>query len=98
MAALSALFPSMRGVPGTDPWDPVELIEWCNGPAPTSGSRWAARFLLAVWDGYADWADPQAVEPCLASDGRFEIVKAWSIWDNPHRQAALAWLTNPFWP
>jgi hypothetical protein len=46
MAALAVWFPSMRGVPGTDPWSVEHLIEWSHPGAPTSGSIWAARFLL----------------------------------------------------
>ena len=55
MARLAHLFPSMRGVPGTDPWDAQQLIDWLKSPAPTSGSSAAARFLLGVWNGGMIW-------------------------------------------
>jgi len=60
MSALAKLFPTMTRwdgskVPGTDPWDPHELVHWLNtGGEPTSGSRHAAMFLLSVWNR-DDW-------------------------------------------
>ncbi len=93
MAALGQLFPSMRGVPGVEPWSVEELIAWCNSGAPTSGSGWAARFLLAVWNPGTDWT-----EFGLPSRGKFDLMEAWSCWDDPHRAAALQWLEAPFWP
>ena len=93
MAALAAEFPSMRGVPGTDPWDVEHLIEWSNSGAPTSGSIWAARFLLSVWNPSTNWNDFG-----LPGAGKFDLHEAWSCWDNPHRAAALKWLEAPFWP
>src|SRR5689334_21363655 len=55
MTALAQLFPSMRGVPGTDPSDVDQLIPWLNGPAPGSGAASAGRFLLSVWNPGTDW-------------------------------------------
>ena len=93
MAALARLFPSMREVPGTDPWSVEDLIAWCNSGAPTSGSGWAARFLLAVWNPGTDWA-----EYGLPGRGKFDLMEAWSCWDERHRAAAFRWLESPFWP
>jgi hypothetical protein len=93
MAALGRLFPSMRGVPGVEPWSVEDLIAWCNSGAPTSGSGWAARFLLAVWNPGTDWT-----EFGLPGRGKFDLMEAWSCWDEPHQSAALQWLEAPFWP
>jgi hypothetical protein len=93
MAALGRLFPSMRRVPGVEPWSVEDLIAWCNSGGPTSGSGWAARFLLAVWNPSTDWT-----EFGLPGRGKFDLMEAWSCWDEPHRTAALQWLEAPFWP
>lgn len=57
MVRLCALFPSLRGKPGTDPWNADDFIEWLSGPAPTSGSRHAAMFVLGVWNPTTDWSE-----------------------------------------
>jgi hypothetical protein len=93
MAALARLFPSMRGVSGADPWSVEDLIAWCNSGAPTSGSGWAARFLLAVWNPGTDWT-----EFGIPGRGKFDLMEAWSCWDDRHRAAVLEWLQAPFWP
>jgi hypothetical protein len=83
----------MRGVPGTDPWDALQLIAWCNTGAPMSGSGWAARFLLSVWNPSTNWN-----EEGLPGAGRFELMEAWAIFDDPHRAGVMQWLDAPFWP
>jgi hypothetical protein len=93
MSALAQLFPSMRGVPGTDPWDVDRLIAWCNTGAPTSGSGWAARFLLTVWNPGTNWN-----EYGLPGAGKFDLMPAWDVFDDPHRAAVIAWLDAPFYP
>jgi hypothetical protein len=93
MTALAALFPSMRRVPGTSPWEVEALIEWSNSGAPTSGSIWAARFLLSVWNSSTNWNVFG-----LPGAGKFDLFEAWSCWDDHHRKAALEWLEAPFWP
>ncbi len=50
MSELANLFPTMRGVPGTNPWNVEALIAWMNTGAPTTGSWHAAMFLLGVWN------------------------------------------------
>jgi hypothetical protein len=91
MTTLAALFPSMRGVPGTDPWNVEMLIEWSNSGAPTSGSIWAARFLLSVWNPSTNWS-----EFGLPGAGKFDVHEAWSCWDDVHRAAAMKWLERRF--
>lgn len=93
MTALARLFPSLRGVPGADPWDVDHLIAWCNSGAPTSGSGWAARFLLGVWNPSTDWTQNGVPSP-----GRFDLLAAWDCLDEKHRAAIIDWLDAPFWP
>jgi hypothetical protein len=111
MSVLAGLFPTMRRhdgtwVPGTKPWEALELVDWLNTSGePTSGSRHAALFLLSVWNR-DDWQvhglkvrklDAKAWKGNRRI-GRFDFSDAWASWDQKHRQAALAWLANPFWP
>jgi hypothetical protein len=93
MTALAKLLPSMRDVPGTDPWDAVQLVAWCNTGAPTSGSGWAARFLLSVWNPSTNWN-----EEGLPGAPRFDLLEAWAIFDDQHRAGVMQWLDAPFWP
>jgi len=72
MQRLCRLFPTLRGVPGTDPWEWDKLLEWLTGPAPTSGSTWAALFVLGVWNPTTDWSDMAQELPlraCRRCDG-----------------------------
>jgi hypothetical protein len=54
MTRLARMFPGLRDADGVDPWDALRLLEWLCGPAPTSGSTWAALFVLGVWNDL-DW-------------------------------------------
>lgn len=82
ITALARSFPALRGAPGLEPWDALALADWAMGPA-SSGQRWAALFVLAVWNRY-DW-------------GRsFDLVAALCTWDEEHWQAFRTWAANPF--
>lgn len=96
MVALAKRFPSMRGVPGTDPFEVGALVRWLNGPAPTSGSRHAAMFLLHVWNAETDWREFGL--KVKAGYGRFNLGRAVASWDYEHRAACLEWLEAPFFP
>jgi len=79
-------FPTMRDVPGVDPWDAEELQAWAQGPR-SHGERVTARFLLSVWDPLLAWQlDP------------FDLMEALRIWDPGHHQAFLRWAADPWWP
>jgi hypothetical protein len=93
MTVLARSFPSMRGVPGTDPWDAESLIAWTQTGAPTSGSIWAARFLLSVWNPGTNWS-----EHGVPGAGKFDLMEAWGVFDDAHRAAVMQWLAAPFWP
>lgn len=97
MAQLCWSFPTLRGVPGTDPWDQYLFARWASGPAPTHASRQAAAFVLAVWNGGTPddggwWNQGDYLA------GRFDVVEAFSIWDRQHQAAFKHWCNAPFWP
>src|SRR6266496_4750317 len=56
MTRLARMFPSLSTASGVEPWDAIQLLEWLCGPAPTSGSTWAALFCLGVWHDL-DWSE-----------------------------------------
>ncbi len=93
IAALGALFPTLRGAPGLAPWEPEQLIAWLNGPAPGSGAQWAGRFVLSAWNSETDWSTLGLAEP-----GRFDLFRAMASWDAQHVAAMTAWIDAPFWP
>lgn len=88
MTALARSFPTLAArAEGVDPWNAEVLDGWACGPVPGSGALHAARFVLAVWNGYAKWE-------C----GPYLAVEAMSVWDREHRSACVAWATDPWWP
>lgn len=91
METLAQLFPSMKGVHAVAPWDAMALVAWMKSGAATGGSRWVARFLLSVWDSGADWGAMGVPAPA-----HFDLVQAWSVWDQAHRDALMLWLRFPF--
>ena len=97
MSELAKLFPTMRGVPGTDPWNVEQLIGWLNTGAPTSGSWHAAMFLLGVWNPSTKW-NQEGVRMRKGASGKFDLFAAFACWDNNHIQAMQEWIANPFWP
>jgi len=102
MDALASLFPSMRELAACSPFNALELVKWLNGPAPTSGSRHAAMFLLNVWNPDTNWCrerfDDGTKLRGKPDAGRFNLGRAMSAWDVEHRAACLAWMEAPFWP
>lgn len=97
MTLLCWSFPSLRGMPGTAPWDQLAFARWISGGARTSGNGQAAAFVLSVWNGGTPddggwWNEGEF------HSGRFDPVEACAVWDAPHRDAFIAWCRNPFWP
>lgn len=84
---LALRFPTLRRAEGLQPWQPVAFDAWAARYAPGAGALHAARFLLALWNGQAEW-----------SCGRFDAVDALATWDRAHRTAFLAWASEPWWP
>lgn len=97
MSELANLFPTMRAVPGTDPWDVHQLIAWMNTGAPTTGSWHAAMFLLGVWNPYTKW-NQEGVKMRKGASGKFDLLVAMQGWDQDHIDAAMEWIRNPFFP
>ncbi len=57
ISALAAQFPSLKTAPGVSPWDPDALNAWAATPAhPGDQARWAARFILNLWDPSRGWS------------------------------------------
>lgn len=105
LSQLGRLFPSMRDVPGVDPWEEDALLEWLCGPAPTSGSFAAAMFLLGVYNSSVDWAQVahergllEALPSPTSPLRRFDLFRAMSCWDRDHVAAFRAWVDAPFIP
>ena len=85
MTNLARTFPSLQGAPGVRPWNPEELDRWATSVA-SHGERVTASFLLAVWTG-SEWPGSP-----------FDLMEALRVWDPPHREAFLAWASDPWWP
>ncbi|MDD9940779.1 MAG: hypothetical protein OXU20_06935 [Myxococcales bacterium] len=101
MGRLCASFPSLRGVPGSDPWDAMQLLTWvCSSGAVTTGGRLAAQFVLQVWNPTTDWG-AQARRILEIEDAElrpFNVVVALARWDDDHERAFRRWAELPFWP
>jgi len=114
MTALCRTFPTLNheNIPGIDPWDPEKLDEWACGAAPSHGALFAARFVLAVWNGRAGRVGKPRKTPEKDSwhgrwrfpfdtqwrCGPFDVVDALGTWDATHREAFIAWVKDPMWP
>jgi hypothetical protein len=84
---LALAFPTLQSAPGVTPWNAKELDNWAFSDAPGSGGKWAARFVLNLWNADTDW-----------DSGLFEVFDAIAAWDEAHRKAFLLWASNPWWP
>lgn len=68
------------------------LLKCCRDIAEStsgSGARFAARFILSVYD-----SDPATA---VRLDLAFDLRRAWQTWDDTHRAAYLAWSAAPWW-
>lgn len=95
MTALVESFPSLRGAPGSAPWDQLAFARWASGPAPSDAMRQAAAFVLSVWNNgnRGNWWNQR---PYRA--GEFDCVLALLLWDYQHKAAFYSWLNDPFYP
>jgi hypothetical protein len=101
MTALARKFPTLRGVPGVDPWDALAFLRWACSPAPSSGAYHAAKFMLGVWSPDTDWTEEARAAGILSGDqriARFDLFQAMGTWDVEHRRAVMTWIHAPFWP
>ncbi len=100
MSQLAHSFPSLKGQPGTEPWNSLEFLHWLCGPAPGSGAVHAGRFVLGVWSPSTDWV-VVAQEKGIGGAGaarRFDLFEALGTWDRAHVAACSAFMDAPFWP
>lgn len=98
METLCYSFPSLRGMPGTAPWDQKRFAKWLASPAPSTGTLQAGLFVLSVWNGDNGTAESRpwwCVENGLDV---FDAVYATKIWDYAHRAAFVQWALKPFYP
>lgn len=97
MEELATAFPTLRGAPGTNPWNLRTFLSWLCGPSPGSGAFAAGCFLLGVWDSRRDWAADAAELDVRLKAGalRFDFHRALGTWDRPHVAALAAWLGFP---
>lgn len=95
MERLCQSFPSLRGAPGTAPWDQHRFARWASGGI-SDGQQLAAQCILAIWNWGAapdDWFNQSPY-----SVGVFDAMAAMRIWDHDHRAAYVGWCLKPFWP
>lgn len=84
--ALAESFHVLADAPGIRPWSPIALDNWANHPIRGDASRYAAQFVLSVWDYTMNWK-------C----GRFDMTKALRKWDAANMTAWKRWAANPWW-
>jgi len=76
MSRLCSTFPSLRGVPGAEPWDVSVFVDWLVGPAPSPAASAAGLFVLGVWDAARDWNEEVAhlpPRPCAECGARGRV-------------------------
>lgn len=88
---LAMRFPSLeraavKTVPGILPWNAKELDAWAASAIPSDGERYAAQFVLSIWDNAGNWQ-------C----GKFDVVDALRIWDPMHCAVFIEWANDPWW-
>ena len=83
---LAHSLPSLRSAPGLAEWQAITLDAWAASGSPSHGERCSARFLLAVWNPEETWRS-----------GRFDLMEALRVWDEPHRRTFLQWAAAPWW-
>ena len=71
--------------PGASPWDVDRLAASYAGAS--HGEKCVIQFLLNLWDAGGGWE-------C----GKFDVIEAYSVWDEKSRKAFLGWANEPWWP
>lgn len=97
MTQLARMFPTLRGAPGIEPWDPEVLMRWSASRA-THGAAHAVAFLLNVWNPNAEWREVAAELEIDGAGFAFNCAEAIACWDASHRAAFRAWCEDPFYP
>jgi hypothetical protein len=92
MEALCMSIPCLSHMSEAVPWNPMLLARrWHTA---SGGEQAAIKFVIGVWDNYADHTDAWRQEwgffPFTLSD--------FARLDVHNRQAIAAWYAEPFWP
>lgn len=87
MTRLAETFPTLRGKPGVDPWEPAKLRSLVMSGKLGHGAVCAAQFVLELWS-----------RPNTPEGVGFNVYEALGIWDPAHRAAFAAWAQEPWWP
>lgn len=85
LSALASSFPSLRGKPGTKPFNGARLDDWAVHLDEDTCGISSARFVLAVYDSRATW-----------KAGAFDLFAAVKAWDRLHRRAFAEWAAAPW--
>jgi hypothetical protein len=83
---LAESFPCLRNAPGISSWHAERLDKWAASGKASHGEACTAKFILAVWDSDFDWQ-------C----GKFDLIDAFRVWDEYHRDAFREWVRDPWW-
>jgi hypothetical protein len=100
--ALARSFPCLVDCAGLGPFDPIRFHkDLINHPRHSNASRQAGLFVLSVFNGN-DWKIPRyevggTGRRRKVGDVRFNVVHAFSLWDDRHRRAFMAWAVAPWW-
>lgn len=85
IATLAQQFPTLADADGLTPFDPHRFDAWSANLAPDSQGRFAAKFILSLFDSTQKW-----------DTGSFDVVVAFRHWDTEHRTAFLGWSQSPW--
>ena len=83
---LAKSFACLRKAPGVAPWDANIVDDRAATDIPSHGEKCSAQFILAVRNPDHEW-----------QSGKFDLMEALRIWDDPSRQAFLAWVAKLWW-
>lgn len=85
MTELARSFHVLEDAPGLDPWEPCTLDVWASHPLRGESTRYAAQFVLHVWNAHHPWQ-------C----GQFNMMDALAKWDDRNRHAWQCWARAPW--
>lgn len=88
ICALLQSFPYLkyRWLVTPETWNPEALVNEMG--VLSSGERYAAAFVLCVWNPY--WAESKGI--------KFDLFDAVACWGDENRKPVLEWLKEPRWP
>ena len=87
IARLAKKFPSLKEAEGVSPFNSEQLMAWALESTPRPHARHAVQFILSLWDMHKRWVV-----------GPFNVVEAFSSWDEEHKAVFLEWAQEPWFP